>query len=180
MGWPTSQIQRREPKHTLAPSWRHAPPLGQSSHVSTVVGLLSNPTPRLSRIAVLISLPASRFLSFSSSNYLLPHHTSSRQETQSPAHQKGPEEKNIKRPHSFFSTPFLPFDFCFSRNKSQRILLVFLSCFSYGRLYEKILSRQQKSQTWTLKPASRSPSASSHPPTGTAKRRPPPPRLTKS
>lgn len=41
-----------------------------------------------------------------------------------------------------------------------RELLVFLS--SFGRLYEKLLSRHQKSQIWTLRLASPFPSASSH------------------
>lgn len=142
---------------------------------------MTNPSPPLGLFVVLISLPASLFSQSSppiTYNHITIHFSGQKGISH---HKKDSEEKNIKRSHSFFSPPPF-FDFCFFRNKSQRILLVILSCqFGYGRLYEKILSRQEQSSTWTLKPASRSPSASSLPPIGTAKRRPQPPkRLTRS
>lgn len=70
---------------------------------------------------------------------------------------------------SFFpSSPSL-FDFCFPGTKARGSFLSSFRADCYGRLYEKILSRQQKSPIWTLKPASPSPSASSRQRIGKAK-----------
>lgn len=91
---------------------------------------------------------------------------------------KAPATKRVRKGYhrgthqsSSFSTSFP--DFCFPRDKSQRIFLV-LPFVLYIRegLYEKILSCQLKSSTWTLRPASPSPSASSPRPTRTAKPKP--------
>lgn len=93
--------------------------------------------------------------------------------------QRPPGQEDFKRHTPSPRPSFLSLRLLFPRNKSQGTFLSSFRAASYGRLYEKILSRQQKSPIWTLRPASPSPSASSHRHIGTAKRRPPPSRLTR-
>lgn len=106
-----------------------------------------------------------------SSNKLQPHHHQTR--TTSPYKKSS---KRIKQRHPSVLYPphlFSPSTFV-SRNKSQRNFLSSFRVCLRGRLYEKILSRQQKSSTWTLRLASPFPSASFPRPTGTTT-----PRLSK-
>lgn len=86
--------------------------------------------------------------------------------SESPAKKQGQlKRKDSQRYHIPLS--FLPFsNFCFQEQKLE-ILLIFLSC--YGRLYEKILSRQRKPPSWILKLESPCLLASSRPLTRTTK-----------
>ena len=129
---------------------------------------LSNP-PSSSK-AHFLRLPVPHLFSPSNNLHPQPKH---RETEASPRQDEKKLVKATARRHGFF-TPFS--DFCFKEQEPED-LLIFLS--NFGRLYEKILSRFQKSPTWTLRLASPSLSASSHRHIATAitrHRRQPPPK----
>ena len=126
-------------------------------------------TPPSSPVVVVFKSPSSCVSLLSSSNYLPPHHPPNFRLLTKKKHR---QKRIHKSPVSFLFSPLF-FDFCFPGTRARGSFLSSFRRVRFERLHEKILSCLQKSSIWTLKPASRSPSASFLRHTRTAKRRPP-------